>query len=96
MIQVVITKDTTKELKGMGKNGKPYHLQIQVGHAFTIDPDTGEVSEIPEKFEMMLDGEAKPFARGKYQLADSSIYVGRDGRLGINPRLIPIPAPAKA
>jgi len=97
MIEIIITSPEVKELKGIAKvSQKPYHLRIQTAYAATVNRDTGEVSEIPDKFEILLDGDQAPYARGKYQLAPSSLYVSREGRLELVPRLAPVPAPAKA
>jgi hypothetical protein len=97
MIQIIITSPEIKELKGIAKvSQKPYHLRIQTAYAATVNKDTGEVSEIPDKFEVMLDKDQPPYPRGKYQLAPSSLYVSREGRLELAPRLAPLSAPAKA
>jgi Helix-destabilising protein len=93
MIKVVITTPEIKELKGTAKaTGNPYHLRIQTAHAFTVDKDTGAIVEFPDKFEISLDKEQTPYARGTYQLAPSALYVGREGRLEVRPRLVPLAA----
>jgi hypothetical protein len=89
MIRIVITSPDIREMKGVGKtSGKPYHMRFQIAHAFVVSPD-GAVAEFPDKFEIILDADQVPFQRGKYQLAPSSMYVSRDGRLECKPRLIP-------
>jgi hypothetical protein len=97
MIQIIVTSAEVKELRGVGKvTQKPYHIRIQTAYAATINKDTGEVSEIPDKFEFFLEDGQAPFPRGKYQLAPSSLYVSREGRLALAPRLAPVVAPVKA
>lgn len=96
MIQIVITSTELREIKGNGKvSGKPFHLRIQTGYAFPIDKD-GVVSEMPDKFEILLEAEQSPFQRGKYQLLPSSISVSREGRLEVRPRLAPLATASKA
>lgn len=94
MIKIRILTDKTQHLKGVGKaSGKPYDMHLQTGYAFTIDGD-GTVSEIPEKFEFVLDQEQPPFQRGDYTLTPDAVYIDRNGRMGINPKLKPVPAKA--
>lgn len=95
MIKIVITSPETRNMKGVGKtSGKPYDLNFQTGHAFTVDKD-GVVSEFPDKFEIMLDAGQPPYARGAYTLAPSAVYVSRDGNLSVRPRLVPSAAAPK-
>lgn len=90
MIQVTILKSDIQEIKGTSaKTGKPYHLRKQTGYAHTIDRD-GAVAEIPEKFEFFLEDGQEPYTRGKYTLSPTAVYVDRDGRLNITPRLVPV------
>lgn len=94
MITIAITSPEIREMKGIGKvSGKPYHMRIQSGHAFTVSID-GVLAEFPDKFEIALDEGQLPYARGKYHLSDSSVVVSRDGRLEVRPRLVPVVAPA--
>jgi hypothetical protein len=89
MIKIAITSPEIREMKGVGKtSGKPYHMRFQTGHAFTIGKD-GAVSEFPDKFEIVLEEGQFPYQRGQYQLAPSALYVSRDGRLEVSPRLVP-------
>lgn len=91
MIQIVITSPALREMKGISKANKPYHMRIQTAYAFPVDAD-GVVSEMPDKFEIALDADQSPYARGKYTLQDSSVFVSRDGRLEVRPRLAPVAA----
>lgn len=91
MIKIAITSPEIREMKGIGKtSGKPYHMRIQTGHAFTISPD-GVVAEFPDKFEIALEENQPPYARGAYTLSPSAVQVSRDGRLECRPRLVPAP-----
>jgi len=95
MIKIAITSPDIREMKGIGKtSGKPYHMRIQTAHAFAVDKD-GVAGEFPDKFEIALDEGQTPYARGSYTLHPSSLYVGRDGRIELRPRLVPVAA-AKA
>lgn len=95
MIKIRILSDKLNILKGTGKeSGKPYEMHIQTGYAYTVN-DLGEVAEIPEKFEFVLPKDAdgficKPLARGDYTLSPSAVYIDRNGRMSINPRLMPV------
>lgn len=92
-IRIVITSPDIRELKGIGKTSlKPYHLKIQTGHAFPIDKD-GVIAEFPDKFEITLDSDQAPYPRGNYTLQPSALYVSRDGRLSVSPRLVALAAP---
>jgi Helix-destabilising protein len=94
MIKIVVTSPEIREMKGVGKiSGKPYHMRFQTGHAFTVDKD-GVVAEFPDKFEIILDAEQAPYARGSYTLQPSAVFVNRDGNLDVRPRLAPVAAPA--
>ena len=94
MIKIAITSPEIREMKGVGRtSGKPYHLRFQTGHAFTVSKD-GVVQEFPDKFEMILEDGQVPYARGHYQLAPSALYVSREGRLEVTPRLVPLQAAA--
>ena len=96
-IRIVITSPDFREMKGIGKtSGKPYHMRIQTAHAFPIDKD-GVIAEFPDNFEIALDTDQVPYQRGNYTLQPSAIYVSRDGKLSVSPRLTPATAsPAKA
>jgi hypothetical protein len=91
MIKIVITSPDVREMKGIGKtSGKPYHMRFQTAHAFTVGKD-GTIAEFPDKFELILEADQVPYARGSYSLAPSALYVSRDGNLECSPRLVPAP-----
>jgi Helix-destabilising protein len=92
MIKIVVTSPDIREMKGVGKtSGKPYHMRFQTGHAFTVDKD-GVVAEFPDKFEIILEADQVPYARGSYTLQPSAVFVSREGRLELRPRLAPVAA----
>lgn len=97
MIRIQITSPEIREMKGVGKtSGKPYHMRFQTGYAFIVDKD-GVVGDFPDKFEIVLDADQVPYPRGAYSLQPSALFVSRDGRLEVRPRLAPVAAPvAKA
>lgn len=96
MIQIRITTPEIREMKGIGKtSGKPYHMRFQTGYAFVVDKD-GVVGDFPDKFEIILEPEQAPYARGSYTLQPSALFVSRDGRLEVRPALAPVPAAATA
>jgi len=93
MLNVTITSDRLREMKGIGKtSGKPYHMFFQDAYLYTVGPD-GKPNELPDKFELMLEknevGNPVVFPPGKYLLHLSSINVGRDG-LALKPVLVPV------
>ena len=93
MIKIQVTTPDIREMKGIGKtSGKPYHMRIQTAHAFTVDPQTGAVAEFTDKFEIALEENQVPYARGTYSLSPSAVYVSRDGRMEVRPRLVPVVA----
>jgi hypothetical protein len=96
MIKIVVTSPEVRNMAGVGKtSGKPYDLNFQTAHAFTVGAD-GVVAEFPDKFEIILEKGQPPYARGSYTLSPSAVYVSRDGRLECRPRLIPAPTSSKA
>lgn len=92
MTKVTITSSNLNVVKGVStKTDKPYELRIQTGYLHTTDAE-GVVAEIPDKFEFILADGATPYPRGQYQLAPSAHFIGRDGRLSVTTRLVPISA----
>ena len=90
MIKIQILTADLREMKGVGKtSGKPYHMRIQTGYAFTVGND-GAVAPFPDKFEIALEETQQPFQPGVYTLAPNSVYVNRDGRLEMRPRLFAV------
>lgn len=97
MIEVRITSSQVRELKGVSKTtGRDYHIRTQTGYAFCVDSQ-GVIAEFPDKFEINLEKDQPAYAPGRYQLSPSAIYINRDGRLSVSPRLVAAPEkPAKA
>jgi len=89
-IKIVITSSETRNMKGVGKvSGKPYDLNFQTAYAFTVSKD-GLVAEFPDKFEIILEKDQAPYSKGSYTLSPSALFVSRDGRLEVAPRLVPV------
>jgi len=93
MIKILVTSATVRNMKGVGKtSGRPYDMNFQTAYAYVVNQETGEVSEIPDKFEFTLQTGQAPYPRGSYTLSPSACYVSRDGHLELVPRLVPVPA----
>lgn len=94
MIRVTVAQTAVRELSGNSKvSGKPYHLRFQTAYAHTVDAD-GNVPPYPEKFELILDKDQNAYQPGEYTFAPSSIYIDRDGKLAVSPRLVALKAKA--
>jgi hypothetical protein len=91
MIKIVVDSSEIVERRGVSKtSGNDYHLRIQTAYAFTVK-DSGAVSQFPDKFEILLEKDVAPYAPGNYTLAPSAVFVGRDGRIELRPRLTAVP-----
>lgn len=64
------------------RDGRPFSIRLQEGWA-----DTGKA--YLERFELVLRDDQQPYAPGTYKLSKDSIYVDRNRRLAISPRLVP-------
>lgn len=103
MLKVTVTSTEVRNQSGNAKaTGKPYSLNFQHVWVHTFDR-AGNLLPYPEKVEIILekdkDGAALFYPAGEYTLAQSCIYVDRNGSLAISPRLVPIkqaPKPAGA
>lgn len=96
MIKVKIETTDTKILEGKSaRTNKDYKFKIQNAWVWTLDPQTKEYPSYPQKIELMLDFESEPYPVGFYELDLSSIYVNRQGRLDVSPKLAPVKVPAK-
>lgn len=92
MIKVTVSSAQLVERSGTAKvSGKDYHLRIQTAYAHTVTPE-GVQAPFPDKFEILLDKDQVPYAPGNYQLSPSAVFVGREGRMEIRPRLLPLAA----
>lgn len=91
-MKIVVTSAEIVERKGVAKvSGKEYHLRIQTAYAFTVSPE-GVIPPFPDKFEILLEADHAPYAVGNYDLSPSAVFVSREGRLEVRPRLTPVPA----
>lgn len=74
--EVTVFSGTTR------KDGRPFSIRRQEGWC-----DTGKA--YPERVELVLKDDQAPYPVGNYVLAKDSIYVDRNARLAISPRLVP-------
>lgn len=94
MIRITVPAMPTRRLQGKSNTtGKPYDLTFQTIYAHTVD-EKNEPSPFPEKTEIVLDAGQAPYASGVYQLSPASVYVDRNGRLAVAPKLVPVAAKA--
>lgn len=90
MIKVTVFNMPVRRLAGVGKtSGKAYDMSIQTIYLHTVDAD-GHLMPVPEKSEIVLDKDQAPFPPGDYTLSPASLYVDRQGRLAVAPKLVPI------
>lgn len=100
MIKITIASTAVRTMRGNSKTtGKAYDLAFQDAWFHTFDRE-GKPAPFPQKVEIILpraeDGAPLYFAAGDYQLAPSSIYVDRNGKLAIEPHLVALNKPAAA
>jgi len=100
MIRISIASTAVRSMRGNSKvSGKPYDLAFQDAWFHTIGKD-GVAAPYPQKVEIILpradDGAALFYAVGEYQLAPSSVYVDRNGKLSIEPHLVALKPAAVA
>ena len=92
MNKIVITSPEVRNMAGIAKtSGKAYDMNFQTAYIFTVSPD-GVVSDFPDKFEFVLEKDQKPYPKGNYTLSPAAAFVSREGRLSLNPRLVPVVA----
>jgi hypothetical protein len=93
MTKITIASSDIRNMKGVGKlSQKPYDLNFQTAYVHTSDK-AGHLNPYPEKVELMLEKDSSTgapisYAVGDYVLADSSIYVDRQGNLALRPVLL--------
>ena len=94
MIRVTVAQTTVRDIKGTSEKvpGKPrpYHIRVQGCYVHTVD-EAGNPPPFPEKAELSLDPDQPAYAPGEYILHPSSIYIDRNGRWAVSPRLTPAP-----
>jgi len=100
MLNVKVLNGEVRKIEGTSvRTNKPYSFRTQEAYISTFDPKTGKPHPYPQRIEITLGDEQTPYAVGDYQLSPFSLYVDRNGRLNVSPRLEPVrtsnPAAAK-
>lgn len=91
-IKVTITSTDVRNQSGTSKtSGKPYNLSFQTMWVHLSDK-AGNANPYPEKVETILEkneaGAALFYPIGEYVLADSSVYIDRQGNWALRPVLV--------
>ena len=74
------------------KKGQPASFFTQVAYLHSVN-ELGEKGPVPDKFELALArGATTGYAPGFYTLHPSSVFVDRNGKLTVVPRLVPAAA----
>jgi hypothetical protein len=88
LIKITVPALPIRNMKGVGKqSNKPYDMNFQTVYCHTAD-QTGQPLPFPEKVEIILDQGAQPYAPGEYTLSPNSLFVSREGRLEVAPKLV--------
>jgi hypothetical protein len=87
MLRIEVPADSVRQITS--KNGKAYTLQSGYVHTFSRN---GQLHPHPVRAEWFIDRDEQPAPAGVYLLAPASIYVDRQGRLAVAPKLVPAPA----
>lgn len=94
MIRITVHSGEARSINYTNKRtGQPATLRVQTAYAHIVN-EQGETAPYPEKFEVTLRDGQSPYAPGDYTLHPSAIYLDRDGRLAVAPRLVPVKARA--
>ena len=80
MSKVIVRSATLREVASK-KTGALYFIQ-------TAALDTGD--DFPHPFDILHDDRKKAYPMGEYTFDPTAIYVSRDGKLSVSPRLVPI------
>lgn len=93
-IKVTIASTDVRQMNGTSKaSGKAYSLAFQTMWVHLSDK-AGNVNPYPEKVETILEkneqGQPLFYPIGDYFLADSSVYIDRQGNWAVRPVLIPM------
>lgn len=87
---IEITSSETENVSGTSnRTGKPYSFKKQTAYLHVFGQD------YPDKTELILDDAQVAYAPGHYHLDGESIYVDRNGRLALTPKLVPVVSDAK-
>lgn len=90
MIRITVPALPVRNIKGTStRTNKPYDMNVQTVYCHVSDL-AGEPLPFPEKSEVVLDQGQAPYAPGEYTLSPASLYVDRNGRLAVAPKLVPI------
>lgn len=96
MIRVTIAPGNPREISGIAKGtGKPYRFYTQTAYFHCYGRD-GKPNAFPDKCEVIVDSADKAYAPGDYQLHPASVYVDRNGRPAMAPRLVPVTVKSSA
>lgn len=87
MLKVEVATTMVNEKRGTSaKTGKAYCIREQEAWVTTYDRE-GKQQPHPQKFNLTLDDDQKPYELGNYIIDPASIYVDRFGQLAIRARL---------
>ena len=81
-LRIEIKSNLITEQSGTSAKGKPYTLYKQSGYAYTYDQH-GKLNPYPERFEMLVPKEGKPYEVGFYILSPASFFVGDFHQLNV-------------
>lgn len=84
MIKVLVRSASLREIRSR-KSGQLWFAQ----HAAL---DNGD--DFAKPFDVLHDDAKKAYPPGEYTFANDAIYVSRDGKLSVSPRLVPLGKPA--
>lgn len=90
MIKIIVHKSEPRSIPYTSKRtGQQATLRAQEAYAFTVN-EQNEPAPFPEKFEILLRDGQPAYPVGEYQLHPSSLYLNREGKLVVAPRLVPL------
>lgn len=96
MIKVTVSTTDMNHVKGTSKTtGKTFDFHTQTVWYHTVNTD-GSSNPYPEKGEVIIERDkttliATPYSAGDYTLHPGSLYLDRNGRLAVAPKLRPLP-----
>lgn len=102
MLNVKILAPEARTIEWGAKAGREAgNMRVQEAWVYTVDQD-GKTSPFPTRIEVVLNRATDsrpaqaPYPAGDYTLHPSSVYIDRNGRLAVTPRLVPVRAQARA
>ena len=84
MSKVIVKSATLREVASK-KTGALFFIQ-------SAALEQGE--DFPKPFDILHDDRKKAYPPGEYVFDATAIYVSRDGKLSVSPRLVPLSKPA--